>query len=390
MLDSSSCTSKFLPDRLVCREVAYQIITGDIGIELKTTQKKFWPVFPVQIGKFSLLNLGHSKVEVAALEEVKLVDLEHRKHDPYQIVGNHLAHCNMKAYEHEKSPCDDMFKGARTYEEVLDKVQTLSPDLQTNFLTFQRHRRSGFPKVLQGESTTPPPAQESTPPGFGSEVQDKENTEENPKETETSSQKEEVPQTENPGSETEKGSETPPKSSKSIPPSSSTIHTDIPKTTGETKSTELGSPITSLTPLQSTFGLPQLQVIYASDLTPISREEIPPSDYFFSKKRKVVLKQEMHQREGTMVKKHRVLIDGQNLEEEDFTTEVAGSMGALATTNLFTVDNMKTRLKQSNHMIAQLQSQLKNTEKNIREEINKGLEQARVVDKQEIQLLKSS
>jgi hypothetical protein len=41
-------------------------------------------------------------------------------------------------------------------------------------------------------------------------------------------------------------------------------------------------------------------------------------------------------------------------------------------------------------MIAQLQSQIKNTEKNIREEINKGLEQARVVDKQEIQLLKSS
>jgi hypothetical protein len=131
---------KFLPDRMVCREVAYQIVIGSIGIELKTTQKKLWPVFPVQIGKFSLLNLGHSKVEVAALEEVKLVDLEHKKHDPYQIVGSHMAHCSMKAYEHEKSPCDDMFKGARTYEEVLDRVQALSPDLQTSFLTFQRHR----------------------------------------------------------------------------------------------------------------------------------------------------------------------------------------------------------------------------------------------------------
>jgi hypothetical protein len=27
------------------------------------------------------------------------------------------------------------------------------------------------------------------------------------------------------------------------------------------------------------------------------------------------------------VKKHRVLIDGQKLEEDNFTTEVAGSMG---------------------------------------------------------------
>ena len=56
-------------------------------------------------------------------------------------------------------------------------------------------------------------------------------------------------------------------------------------------------------------------------------------------------------REGGMVKKHRVLVDGKNLEEGDFTTEVAGSMGALVMANLFTIDNMRTRLKQSNHRI---------------------------------------
>ena len=57
-----------------------------------------------------------------------------------------------------------------------------------------------------------------------------------------------------------------------IPPLSSTIHADIPKTTGETQSTELGNPIASLTPLQSTFGTPHLEVMYISDLTPISIE----------------------------------------------------------------------------------------------------------------------
>jgi hypothetical protein len=41
-------------------------------------------------------------------------------------------------------------------------------------------------------------------------------------------------------------------------------------------------------------------------------------------------------------------------------------------------------------MISQLQNQIRNTEKNVREEVNKGLEQARASDKQEIQLLKSS
>ena len=117
-------------------EVAHQIVTGGIGIELKVAQKKFWPVFLVQIGKFSLLNLGHSKVEAVALEEVKFVNLEHRKHDPYQLVGKHMAHCNMKAYEHEKSLCDDIFKGTRTYEEVLERVRILSSDLQASFQTF--------------------------------------------------------------------------------------------------------------------------------------------------------------------------------------------------------------------------------------------------------------
>jgi hypothetical protein len=65
--------------------------------------------------------------------------------------------------------------------------------LQNSFLTFQRHRQSVFPKILEAESTTSPPAQGSPPLGFRSEVQDKENTKENPKETETSSKKEEAP-----------------------------------------------------------------------------------------------------------------------------------------------------------------------------------------------------
>ena len=82
-------------------------------------------MFPLQVGRFSLLNFGHSKVEDATLEDVKLVEVELRRHDPYKIMGNHLSQCNMKTYEHEYSPYDDIFKGIRVYEEVLDKVQTL-------------------------------------------------------------------------------------------------------------------------------------------------------------------------------------------------------------------------------------------------------------------------
>jgi hypothetical protein len=111
---------KFRSDRLVCREVADQIVKGSIGTELKATQKKSQPIFPVHIGKFSLQNFDHSKVEAEALEEVKLLNIEYKRHDPYQLVNNHLIHCNMNAYEHEDSPWDDMFKGTKTYKEMLE------------------------------------------------------------------------------------------------------------------------------------------------------------------------------------------------------------------------------------------------------------------------------
>jgi hypothetical protein len=119
---------RFLPDRLVCREVSYQTMTGGINKELKESHKKVWPTFPLHVGMFSLLDFGHSKVEDAALEDVKLVDIEFKRHDPHKIMENHLAQYNLKKYVHENSPHDEMFRGVRSYEEVLNRFQTLSPD----------------------------------------------------------------------------------------------------------------------------------------------------------------------------------------------------------------------------------------------------------------------
>jgi hypothetical protein len=83
-----------------------------------------------------------------------------------------------------------------------------------------------------------------------------------------------------------------------------------------------------------------------------------------------VLKQEMHKRENAMVKRHK--------------------MGVLAIANQFTIENMKACLRQGNLMIAKLQGQLKENEKKIEEGINKGPDQARAGDKQEIQSMKTS
>ena len=55
---------------------------GGISKKLKEVQKRVWPTFLMQIGMFSLLDFGLSKVEAAALDEIKLFNIEFKKHDP--------------------------------------------------------------------------------------------------------------------------------------------------------------------------------------------------------------------------------------------------------------------------------------------------------------------
>jgi hypothetical protein len=367
---------KILPDRLICREIAYQLVNGGIGIELKAQQKKSWPYFPVYLGKFTLLNFVHSKVEAESLGEIKLVDIEHRKHDPYQIINKHVAQCGLKAYEHEDSFYDDIFKNVESYDEVQSRVQTLSPDAQVGFASFQRNRRQCLPKILQGEVSTSEHESETIPPGFETIIQHDASGKDKSKDSEASTQNTEDSQSKETHTGKGKGVLTNP-----------IDLDDIPETVGGTASTELGSPITALTPLQATFGNPHEGVLYVSDLEPISRDEMPSSDYFFSKKRKAVLKQELHPVGEKAVKKHKIIIDGKKLQDSAFATELAGSMGAIASANMYSVENLINTIEQKNQEISQLQDKLKENEKTIGWGIKKGLEQARLKDIQEIQKL---
>jgi hypothetical protein len=77
--------------------------------ELKGYSKKVWPSFPIQLNSYSLLDFEHAKAKAAALEDLSLVSIEVKKHDPQRVVSNHLAHCGLKIFEHESSPSDDIF-----------------------------------------------------------------------------------------------------------------------------------------------------------------------------------------------------------------------------------------------------------------------------------------
>jgi hypothetical protein len=99
------------------------------------------------------------------------------------------------------------------------------------------------------------------------------------------------------------------------------------------------------------------------------------------------LKQEIHPRGEGTIKKHRVIIDGKKLKDREFATELAGTMGAIASANMYSVGNLTTMLEQKDQTIIQLQDKLKENERNISWGIQKGLEQARLNDMQEIQKL---
>jgi hypothetical protein len=99
----------FIPNRLACHEIVRQTVIGGISKELKGFSKKVWPPFPIHLNTYSLLYFRHAKVEAAALEDIKLVHIEFKKHDPHRVVSNHLASCGLKRFEHENSPHDDIF-----------------------------------------------------------------------------------------------------------------------------------------------------------------------------------------------------------------------------------------------------------------------------------------
>jgi hypothetical protein len=154
-------------------------------------------------------------------------------------------------------------------------------------------------------------------------------------------------------------------------------------------SKEIGSLIAIITPLQFTKGDPDAGWIFNEELTPISVEELPPNEFFFDKKRKVMVRQGLYQREGVMAKKFKIMTDGKAAKEEEFTDEIAGTLGAYATTNQYSVGTLKAQLKRKNLLINKLEAKVATAEANVRDEVRKSLEQARIADLQEIEKLRS-
>jgi hypothetical protein len=291
----------FLPDRLVCREVAYQTVSTGITKELKAAQKRVWPTFPIQVGIFSLSDFGHAKVEASALDDIKLVDIEFKKHDPHRVVENHLAQFNMKRYIHEDSPYDEVFRGVRSYDEVVSIFQSLPQEQQSGFLSFQKHRRNNLPKILQEKQRLNPTSQVAQSTDLKQHDLPEDKTKEVEKTPETLSKDAIITGISIPGKSDQELLalfEAFMKHGHNFPLLLSNTETPVKDVTNQGESTALISPIPSLTPLATSFDLPCSEVINIDDLTPIEPEDMPSSDLFFNKKRKAIIRRESRQERG--------------------------------------------------------------------------------------------
>jgi hypothetical protein len=152
---------------------------------------------------------------------------------------------------------------------------------------------------------------------------------------------------------------------------------------------KIGDPITSVTPLKLAQGNVSKGWIFDEELRPIRAEELPPNEFFFDKKRKEVEKKEFYQEGESTAKKYKIMTDGKNKKSDQLATEIVGTLGEYTSENQFSVGQLNNQLKRKNHLIRTLEARLATATENAKGQASMEMEQARVVDKNEIEVLKA-
>lgn len=76
----------FIPDKILSREIAYQIVGNGISKVLKESNKMMWPSIPTQFDIFSLDNYKHAQSEIYAIQDLGFPTIPNRKYDAHHVV----------------------------------------------------------------------------------------------------------------------------------------------------------------------------------------------------------------------------------------------------------------------------------------------------------------
>ena len=129
--------------------------------------------------------------------------------------------------------------------------------------------------------------------------------------------------------------------------------------------------------------------IFGEELRPIRAEELPPNEFFFDRKRKVVVKREFYQEGESTVKKYKIMTDGKSKKSDHLATEIVGTLGTYASANQFSIGKMNLQLKRKNRLIKTLEARLASTAESAKSQASGEIALARLADKKEIEVLKT-
>jgi uncharacterized protein YigA (DUF484 family) len=82
------------------------------------------------------------------------------------------------------------------------------------------------------------------------------------------------------------------------------------------------------------------------------------------------------------------MTDGKSKKSDQLATEIAGTLGTYTSANQFSFGQMNVQLKRKNHLIRTLEARLAKATENAKGQANIKMEQARLADKNEIEMLK--
>ena len=78
------------------------------------------------------------------------------------------------------------------------------------------------------------------------------------------------------------------------------------------------------------------------------------------------MKREFYQEGESTAKKFKVMTDGKNKKNEQFATEITGTLGAYASVNQFSVVLLKNQLKRKNRLIKTLEARVSSATENAK------------------------
>jgi len=80
----------YVPDKLLARELAYQITTAGTSKTLRTSKKQSWPIFPLRCDVYTLHDYKHAEKETSKINIVNLATIPNRQFDPQKVAYNML------------------------------------------------------------------------------------------------------------------------------------------------------------------------------------------------------------------------------------------------------------------------------------------------------------